>query len=341
MIDFPDNPTLDMVFPAAGKTWKWNGTAWIGAIGNNSVTWDNLPGRPVDFLPSAHSHDGISSQDAAATLGIQNNGSLIISDGGIATTLTNTSTEARTIALPNKNGVLATTEDIVNADYATAAQGDLADTALQPEPASYRGVYDNGADYYLNEVVAYNGAYYIRVGEPNPGYPPGGSYWEIFDPSASPAFKLWVEIVTQANWNSASGPSVILNKPTLGTAAATNATDYATAAQGAKADSALQPGAAISSISGLQTALDGKQAAGSYPLSQLAQSSATNGQVPTWNGTAWTPQTPSGGGSGSSVVSNTTGMTSASQLTNIVQITQAGYNAIATPNASTLYIIVG
>ena len=79
----------------------------------------------------------------------------------------------------------------------------------------------------------------------------------------------------------------------------------------------------------------------SHPLSDLTQSGATSGQVPTWNGTAWTPQTPSGGGSGSSVVSDTTGMTGASQLTNIVKITQAGYNAIATPNASTLYIIVG
>lgn len=37
------------------------------------------------------------------------------------------------------------------------------------------------------------------------------------------------------------------NKPTLGTAAATNATDYATAAQGAKADTAVQP-AAISNV---------------------------------------------------------------------------------------------
>jgi hypothetical protein len=78
-----------------------------------------------------------------------------------------------------------------------------------------------------------------------------------------------------------------------------------------------------------------------HALSDLSQSGATSGQVPTWNGTAWTPQTPSGSGSGSSVVSDTTGMTGASQLTNLVQITQAGYNAIATPNASTLYIISG
>jgi hypothetical protein len=40
--------------------------------------------------------------------------------------------------------------------------------------------------------------------------------------------------------------------------------NYATAEQGAKADSALQLGAAISTISGLQAALDGKQPAGDY-----------------------------------------------------------------------------
>ena len=41
------------------------------------------------------------------------------------------------------------------------------------------------------------------------------------------------------------------------------------------------------------------------------------------------------------VVSNITGLTEATQLTNIVQITQNGYNLIGTPNANTLYVIVG
>ena len=45
----------------------------------------------------------------------------------------------------------------------------------------------------------------------------------------------------------------------------------ATSAQGATADSALQPGTAISNISGLQAAIDGKQPAGSYaPASGIA-----------------------------------------------------------------------
>jgi hypothetical protein len=77
---------------------------------------------------------------------------------------------------------------------ATAAQGAKADTALQPEPVDYQGAYNNGADYFPGQVVSYNGELYRRVGEPNPGYPPPGSYWAAFDPSASPAFKLWVEL---------------------------------------------------------------------------------------------------------------------------------------------------
>jgi hypothetical protein len=35
-----------------------------------------------------------------------------------------------------------------------------------------------------------------------------------------------------------------------------------------------------------------------HPLSDLTQSSASAGQVPTWSGTAWVPQTPSSGGGG-------------------------------------------
>jgi hypothetical protein len=67
-------------------------------------------------------------------------------------------------------------------------------------------------------------------------------------------------------------------KPTLGTAAATDATDYATAAQGALADSAIQ--------------------------------------------------------------SDTTGITGADAITNIVSLTQAEYDAIGTPSAATLYVVV-
>ena len=41
----------------------------------------------------------------------------------------------------------------------------------------YTGAYNNGADYSPGQVVLYNGSYYTRTGEPNPGYPPGTGYW--------------------------------------------------------------------------------------------------------------------------------------------------------------------
>jgi len=42
---------------------------------------------------------------------------------------------------------------------------------------NFLGEYDNGADYNVGDLVTYNGGTYYRIGEPNPGYPPGTSYW--------------------------------------------------------------------------------------------------------------------------------------------------------------------
>lgn len=49
------------------------------------------------------------------------------------------------------------------------------------------------------------------------------------------------EAQVNANWNSTSGVSQILNKPTLGTAASQNVGAFATASQGVLADTAVQP----------------------------------------------------------------------------------------------------
>ena len=80
--------------------------------------------------------------------------------------------------------------------------------------------------------------------------------------------------------------SDLTGKPTLGTAAATAASDYATAAQGALADSAVQP-AAIAKM----------------------------------------------------VISDTTGITGADAIANVVSLTQAEYDAL-TPDADTLYVVI-
>ena len=68
--------------------------------------------------------------------------------------------------------------------------------------------------------------------------------------------------------------------PTLGTAAATASTDYATAAQGATADSAVQPTDSIDVLADVDT----------------TTAAPTNGQVLEWNGTNWVPATIAAGG---------------------------------------------
>ena len=61
-----------------------------------------------------------------------------------------------------------------------------------------------------------------------------GSYNDLSDKPTIPAAQV------NADWGAGSGVAQILNKPTLGTAAAQNVGYFATAAQGTKADSAMQ-----------------------------------------------------------------------------------------------------
>lgn len=63
-----------------------------------------------------------------------------------------------------------------------------------------------------------------------------GSYTDLNNTPTIPADQV------NADWTATSGVAQILHKPTLGSAAATDSGAYATAAQGALADSATQPG---------------------------------------------------------------------------------------------------
>lgn len=100
-------------------------------------------------------------------------------------------------------------------DYATAAQGALADSALQSVVGTTDEIVVTGGD-----TISLATAVTTSLGLADTAVQPGDL----------------ATVATTGAYSDLSGT------PTLGTAAATDATDYATAAQGALADSALQPG---------------------------------------------------------------------------------------------------
>ena len=154
-------------------------------------TWDSVTGKPATFPATAHTH--IKSEITGLNADLA---ALASADAALGQRIDHLAANLDPAALDS----IAEAASSINSlqtqlnGKATAAQGAKADTALQPETVNYLGAYDNGGDYYPGQVVSFNGALYIRTGEPNPGYPPGTSYWAEFDPAASPAFKLWVDL---------------------------------------------------------------------------------------------------------------------------------------------------
>ena len=122
--------------------------------------------------------------------------------------------------------------DFSDLDYATALQGSTADSALQPGDI---GVTVQGYDPNL-----VSDATYVATDE----------NFTTADHAKLNSIAAGAEVNVNADWGAVSGDAEILNKPTLGTAAATNSTDYATSAQGATADSALQPSDIGTSVQG-------------------------------------------------------------------------------------------
>jgi hypothetical protein len=208
MIIFPQNPTLNQEYEAPdGRLWRFNGFAWVGF--SAPLTADKI----TDFTEAVVAAAPPTIDASLLTTGTLPDARLAATIARSADLTTEQNARiAGDVALSTRIDYLTANLDPAALDSiaeaaasigslqtqldgkATAAQGALADTALQPEPVDYQGAYNNGADYFPGQVVTFNGELYRRVGEPNPGYPPPGSYWTAFDPSASPAFKLWVEL---------------------------------------------------------------------------------------------------------------------------------------------------
>lgn len=204
------------------------------------------------FRGNGGSVEGITESDTVV---------IAISQGGTGAT---TASGARTnLGL----GTAATTNSTA---YATAAQGALADSALQ-------------------------------------------SFTET-DPVFSASEAASITSTDTTNWDTAytdrlkwDGGSTGLNASTgrtslgLGTAATTASTDYATAAQGAKADTAVQPGSlATVATSGSYNDLSNKPTIPTdlNSLTDVVITTPSTNQVLQYNGTNWVNATGGGGGSG-------------------------------------------
>jgi hypothetical protein len=48
-IDFPDTPEVDDEFTAAGRTWKWNGYAWVSPVQQSGGTVQAESSTPHPF----------------------------------------------------------------------------------------------------------------------------------------------------------------------------------------------------------------------------------------------------------------------------------------------------
>ena len=180
-------------------TGRANGATHLAAFGGSTITDNNtIKGALGELETAVEARALTSSLSTVAT-------------SGAYTDLT---------GLPTLGTAAATAA----ADYATAAQGALADSAIQPADLA---------------TVATTGAYADLSGTPTlAAVATSNDYNDLTNlPTLfSGAYADLTGLPTLFSGAYAD----LTGKPTLGTAAATASTDYATAAQGALADSALQ-----------------------------------------------------------------------------------------------------
>ncbi len=233
-------------------------------------------------------------------------------------------------------------------DFATAAQGALADTAVQPSDlatVATTGAYSDltGTPTIPNSLDDLSGdSDDISEGTTN-------LFMTSLERSKLTGIESGAEVNVNADWNAVSGDAQILNKPTLGTAAAADTGDFATAAQGALADTAVQPGdlatvattGAYSDLSGTPT-LGTAAAADTGDFATAAQGSLADTAVqPNDLATVATSgQSTDLTDSADLIRNDTDTYVSTDKVTQIVTLTQAEFDAIVTPTAGTLYYII-
>jgi len=207
------------------------------------------------------------------------------------------------------------------AAFATAAQGATADTAVQPAAIANATNWDTAYGWGDHSVAGYITGYTVTVGDVT-GHQAAlsitesqisdlGTYLTSYTVTQGDVTSHQTALsitesqisdlgtyLTAVAWGDVTGKPVLFDGaygslsglPTLGTAAATNSTAYATAAQGTLADSATQPGdLATVATTGTYTDVTGTPTLGTAsPLNVAAAGNAAVGEVVKGNDTRLT-----------------------------------------------------
>jgi len=171
----------------------WSGSAWL-PISSTIGDFETIQDVAADMFTNHGLHENISVTYDDST------GRIILSADGAVTSVntqvgdvvldTDDVLEANNLYFTNQRAIDATSSIINSASVAAVSESNAYTNLVLPTASAaalsairwkYKGAYDNGADYAIDDVVTYDTSLWIRIGEPNPGYAPyvGSPYWQI------------------------------------------------------------------------------------------------------------------------------------------------------------------